>query len=127
MTLDEIIINEAAISRAYEKIAIKNRERMKSGITTIEDPVKFKELAKDHNQIKEWLCELKYVRESFDKLRKDAEKHKKEIDHTRQCSKKAGIYEAISELKEWTRQQSLISRESLIVKLKEMEKEHEGP
>jgi hypothetical protein len=48
-------------------------------------------------------------------------------EHVRQCSKKAGIYEAISELKEWTRQQSLISRESLMVKLKEMEKEHEGP
>ena len=49
------------------------------------------------------------------------------IEHIRQCSKIAGYYEAIGEIKEWTRQQSLISRESLIVKLKEMEKEHEGP
>lgn len=37
------------------------------------------------------------------------------------------LEELLEELKEWTRQQSLISRESLIVKLKEMEKEHEGP
>lgn len=126
MTLDETIINEAAISRSYERIARKLREQMKSDIT-LEDADKMKELAKDHNQVKEWLCELKYVREAFDKLRKDAEKHKKEIDNVRQCSKKAGIYEAISELKKWTRQQSLISRESLLVKLKEIEKEHEGP
>ena len=37
------------------------------------------------------------------------------------------LEELLEELKEWTRQQSLISRESLIVKLKEMEKENEGP
>lgn len=126
MTLDEFIINEAAISQGYKRNARKIRERMKSDIA-LENADELEEHAKEHNQVKEWLCELKNVREAFDKLRKDAEKHKKEIDHVRQCSKKAGIYEAISELKEWTRQQSLISRESLTVKLKEMEKEHEGP
>lgn len=55
---------------------------------------------------------------------------KKAIDmasNARMCAKLAGYYEALRQLKEWTRQQSLISRESLIVKLKEMEKEHEGP
>lgn len=70
MTLDELIIEEAARSRAYETIARKYREQMKSDIA-LADADKFEELAKDHNQAKEWLCELKYLRESFDKLRKD--------------------------------------------------------
>lgn len=66
-------------------------------------------------------------REAYEELCDREEKNEKDIEHIRQCSKIAGYYEAIGEIKEWTRQQSLISRESLIVKLKEMEKEHEGP
>jgi len=132
MILDEFIINEATRSRGYEEIARKYKERMKSDIALAnadeleESANELEELAKDHNQVKEWLCELKKVREAFDKIRKDAEKHKKEIDHVRQSSKMAGYYEAIFQLKEWTRQQSFsnIPKEALLIKLQEMEKGH---
>ena len=65
-------------------------------------------------------------REAYEELCNRAEKNEKDIEHIRQCSKIAGYYEAIGEVKEWTRQQSFsnIPKEALLIKLQEMEKGH---
>jgi len=125
MTLDKAIINEAAIITAKQNNARMIRERMKSDIA-LKEADELEKSAKEHNQLREWLCELKNYREAFEELRKDAEKNNREVAHIRQCSKIAGFYEAIGQLKEWTRQQSFsnIPKEALLIKLQEMEKGH---